>query len=125
MNRNMTAVYTTNFPDWPPTFYDFTALDLPPFNRTLVLQGTRVKVLEYNEEVEITFQSTNVLNASEDHPMHMHGYSFFVIGSGSGNFDEETDSKTYNLIDPVEANTVIIPKNGWATIRFKASNPGN
>jgi laccase len=90
-----------------------------------VLQGTRVKVLEYNEEVEITFQSTNVLNASEDHPMHMHGYSFFVLGSGSGNFDEETDSKTYNLIDPVEANTVIIPKNGWATIRFKASNPGN
>jgi laccase len=89
-----------------------------------VLQGTRVKVLEYNEEVEITFQGTEVLNASETHPMHMHGYSFFVLGSGSGNFDEETDSKTYNLIDPVEVNTISVPKNGWATIRFKASNPG-
>ena len=93
-------------------------------NTTIPIQGTKAKVLNYNEEVEITFQGTEVLNASENHPVHMHGYSFYVVGSGYGNFNNETDPKTYNLVDPLEVNTVGVPKNGWATIRFKASNPG-
>ncbi|KAI5312783.1 hypothetical protein L3X38_041957 [Prunus dulcis] len=32
--------------------------------------------------------------------------------------------KTYNLVDPPEVNTIGVPKNGWATVRFKADNPG-
>lgn len=81
-------------------------------------------VLEYDEEVEITFQGTEVLNASENHPMHVHGYSFYVMGSGYGNFDNETDPLTYNYVDPLEVTTIGVPKNGWVTIRFKANNPG-
>jgi laccase len=56
-----------------------------------------VIILEYNEEVEITFQGTDVLNASENHPMHMHGYTFYVVGSGSGNFNNETDPVKINI----------------------------
>lgn len=91
---------------------------------TLSQQGTRVKVLEYNETVEIVFQGTNVMNSGENHPMHLHGFRFYVVGMGVGNFDNVTDPLTYNLYDPPEANTIPVPKDGWATIRFRASNPG-
>nr|POE88701.1 laccase-14 [Quercus suber] len=120
--RNLSGIYTSDFPNWPPSMFNFTQADLP-MNTTIPIQGTKAKVLNYNEEVEITFQGTEVLNASENHPLHMHGYSFYVVGSGYGNFNNETDPKTYNLVDPLEVNTVGVPKNGWATIRFKASNP--
>ncbi|KAF5955285.1 hypothetical protein HYC85_008141 [Camellia sinensis] len=47
-------------------------------------QGTKVKMLNYNETVEIIFQGTNGLDSSETHPMHFHGYNFYVVGSGYG-----------------------------------------
>ncbi|XP_040998347.1 putative laccase-9 [Juglans microcarpa x Juglans regia] len=121
--RNLSGFFTTDFPDFPPSFFNFTALDVPD-NATDTVQGTKVKMLDYNEEVEIVFQGTNVFDASEDHPMHLHGYTFYVVGSGGGNFDNETDPKGYNLVDPPKMNTVSVPKNGWLALRFKASNPG-
>ncbi|KAK9943697.1 hypothetical protein M0R45_009298 [Rubus argutus] len=121
--RNKSGLYTEDFPDFPPSLFDFVAEDLPD-SIAATTQGTRVKVLEYNEEVEIVFQGTNVFDASEDHPMHMHGYSFYIVGTGFGNFDNETDPKEYNLLDPPKVNTVSLPKKGWVAIRFKASNPG-
>ncbi|XP_059453493.1 laccase-14-like [Corylus avellana] len=121
--RNLSGVYTEDFPNWPPVFYNFTQSVLPD-NTTIPTPGTKVKILNYNEQVEITFQDTNVLNASAIHPLHMHGYNFYVVGSGLGNFNNETDPKTYNLVDPLEVNTIGVPKDGWVTIRFKANNPG-
>ncbi|KAJ9166867.1 hypothetical protein P3X46_021561 [Hevea brasiliensis] len=120
---NMSGFYTEDFPDMPPNFYDFVAEGLP-VNTTQSLMGTKVKVLEYGEEVEMVFQSSNVLNASEDHPMHLHGHSFYAVGAGGGNFDFEEDPKTYNLVDPPYVNTATLPKNGWLAVRFKALNPG-
>ena len=83
-----------------------------------------MKVLNYNEEVEIVFQGTNLLDGSAIHPMHLHGYGFYVVGKGFGNYDNETDPKSFNLVDPVEVNTFSVPKNGWLAIRFVANNPG-
>ncbi|GLT64093.1 hypothetical protein SLA2020_366060 [Shorea laevis] len=51
-------------------------------------------------------------------------YSFYLVGSGFGNFNNATDPANYNLIDPPEVNTIGVLKNGWATIRFFADNPG-
>ncbi|THF97368.1 hypothetical protein TEA_014269 [Camellia sinensis var. sinensis] len=79
-------------------------------------------MFDYNETVEIVFQGTDVLAGAQNHPMHMHGHSFYVVGSGIGNFDNETDPKSYNLIDPPELNTIRVPKNGWVTVRFIANN---
>lgn len=56
--------------------------------------------------------------------MHLHGYSFYVVGWGIGNFDEKKDPLNYNLVDPPLMNTIAVPRNGWTTIRFKANNPG-
>lgn len=81
-------------------------------------------MLNYNESVEIVFQGTNVLDGSVNHPMHMHGYSFYVVGYDFGNYDNETDPKGFNLVDPPAVTTFGVPKRGWLAIRFKASNPG-
>ncbi|KAL6316080.1 hypothetical protein AAG906_015596 [Vitis piasezkii] len=106
-----------------PYSFNFTGDNLP---NTLLTpeQGTKVKVLDYNSTVEIVFQGTNVLNGAENHPMHLHGYSFYLVGYGFGNFNNETDPKSYNLVDPPEVNTIGVPTKGWAAIRFRADNPG-
>ncbi|KAK3439620.1 hypothetical protein EUGRSUZ_C04047 [Eucalyptus grandis] len=121
--RNISGVYTTDFPDLPPVMYNFTGDDLST-SLAEAAQGTSVKVLNYNETVEIVFQGTNLLDQSEYHPMHMHGHSFYVVGVGFGNFDNETDPQMYNLVDPPKVNTFGVPKRGWAAIRFRANNPG-
>jgi hypothetical protein len=82
-----------------------------------------VKVLEYGTVLEIVFQDTDILGA-ENHPMHLHGFAFYVVGRGLGNFNATTDPAKYNLIDPPYQNTVTVPTAGWAAMRFKAENPG-
>ncbi|XP_048326991.1 laccase-15 [Ziziphus jujuba] len=116
------GVFGDRFPDFPETVFDFTAADLPLYLET-PKSGTEVKVLEYNSTVEIVFQGTNLV-AGDYHPMHLHGYSFYVVGWGFGNFDKDKDPLNYNLVDPPLQNTIAVPINGWTTVRFKAGNPG-
>ncbi|KAF8672838.1 hypothetical protein HU200_049171 [Digitaria exilis] len=118
------SVYGDDFPDEPASRFNFTDPGLPaeglgPFTE----RGTRVKVVEYGAAVEVVFQDTAVLG-TESHPMHLHGYSFYVVGRGIGNFDDGRDPAGYNLVDPPYQNTVAVPKGGWAAIRFRATNPG-
>ncbi|XP_059629868.1 putative laccase-9 [Cornus florida] len=120
---NMSGVYTTDFPDKPSSFFDFTEVSDSLVYAAATTKGTKVKVLNYNEAVEIIFQGTNLLAAPETHPMHFHAHDFYVVGSGYGDFDPEIDPKSYNLVDPPQVNTFAVPKNGWLTIRFVASNP--
>lgn len=48
---------------------------------------------------------------------------FYVVGSGTGNFHEQTDPKSFNLIDPPYLNVAALSTDGWAAIRFTANNP--
>ncbi|GJY01901.1 laccase/diphenol oxidase family protein, partial [Tanacetum coccineum] len=118
---NINNEFGTRFPSVPPLYYNFTGNNLP-----LILQtpkrATEVRVIEYDSIVEVVFQGTNLVSGL-DHPMHLHGFNFYVVGWGYGNFDNKTDPLNYNLVDPPFRNTVLVPINGWATIRFKASNP--
>ncbi|CAL9020629.1 unnamed protein product [Prunus brigantina] len=122
--RNISGYYDASFPDEPPNLFNFTAEDLTTDNYTITSRATRVKMLDYNATVEITLQGTNIMDSGENHPVHLHGFRFYVIGSGLGNFNNVTDPLTYNLVDPPEVNTFPVPKDGWATIRFIANNPG-
>ena len=115
------GVVRTDFPDDPAVAFNYTAED--PLDLRFTARGTRVKVLEYGSVVEVVFQDTGILG-TESHPMHLHGYSFYVVGRGRGNFDKHKDPATYNLVDPPYQNTVSVPKAGWAAIRFRATNPG-
>ena len=119
--RNLPNVYESNFPNRPPYLFNFTG----DSNDDLLLPstGTKVKIIEYGKRVEIVFQGTSIGNP-ENHPMHLHGFSFYLLGTGYGNFNKTTSPKTYNLVDPPEVNTFGVLKSGWATIRFVANNPG-
>ncbi|KAG2665427.1 hypothetical protein I3843_15G006800 [Carya illinoinensis] len=119
--KNLSDVFTKDFPNKPLYVFNYTG-DVGD-NTIYPSQGTNVTIIDYGAAVEIVFQGTNVGNA-ENHPMHLHGFSFYLVGTGYGNFNETTSPETYNLEDPPEVNTIGVPKNGWATIRFIANNPG-
>ncbi|RCV08372.1 hypothetical protein SETIT_1G320600v2 [Setaria italica] len=117
------GVYEPDFPNKPPFVFDFTDSTTPPLELSFTKRGTKVKVVEYGAVVELVFQDTGILGA-ESHPIHLHGFSFYVVGRGFGNFDKNKHPATYNLVDPPYQNSVSVPKAGWATIRFRAANPG-
>ncbi|PON57613.1 Laccase [Trema orientale] len=114
------GVYATDFPSFPLVQFNYTGT--PP-NNTHVSNGTKVVVLPFNTSVQVVMQDTSILGA-ESHPLHLHGYNFFVVGQGSGNFDPAEDPAKFNLVDPVERNTAGVPSGGWLAIRFFADNPG-
>ncbi|PPD92982.1 hypothetical protein GOBAR_DD10078 [Gossypium barbadense] len=105
------GVYTPDFPSTPITPFNYTG---SPPNNTTVSNGTKVVVLPFNTSVELVMQDTSILGA-ESHPLHLHGFNFFIVGQGFGNFDPNKDPAKFNLIDP---------SGGWVAIRFLADNPG-
>ncbi|KAF8397455.1 hypothetical protein HHK36_016372 [Tetracentron sinense] len=114
------GLYTTDFPNNPPSRFNYTGT--PP-NNTMVGNGTKVEVLPFNTSVELVMQDTSILGA-ESHPVHLHGFNFFVVGQGFGNYDPNKDPANFNLVDPAERNTIGVPSGGWVAIRFLADNPG-
>lgn len=117
------GVYTTDFPSNPPLAFNYTAAN----QRQDILfpeSGTKVKVLPFNSNVQIVFQGTSLLSI-ESHPVHIHGFDFYVVGQGFGNYDPQNDPKNFNLVNPPRRNTIGVPTGGWAAIRFKADNPGD
>ncbi|XP_060201964.1 laccase-17-like [Lycium barbarum] len=114
------GVYKPEFPYSPLNWFNYTG---NPPNNTLVNNDTKLMVLPFNTSVELVMQDTSILGA-ESHPLHLHGFNFFIVGQGFGNFDPNKDPSTFNLVDPIERNTVGVPSGGWVAIRFLADNPG-
>uniref|UniRef100_A0A251T598 Putative copper-resistance protein CopA n=1 Tax=Helianthus annuus TaxID=4232 RepID=A0A251T598_HELAN len=114
------GVYSPYFPISPLHWFNYTGT--PP-NNTFVSNGTKLMVLPFNTSVELVLQDTSILGV-ESHPLHLHGFNFFVVGQGFGNYDPNKDPKNFNLVDPIERNTVRVPTGGWVAIRFLADNPG-
>ncbi|XP_014496590.1 laccase-17 [Vigna radiata var. radiata] len=114
------GVYTTDFPANPPFKFNYTGN--PPSN-IMVSSGTKAVVLPFNTRVELVLQDTSIIGA-ESHPLHLHGFNFFIVGQGNGNFDPKKDPKKFNLVDPAERNTAGVPSGGWVAVRFLADNPG-
>ncbi|KMT05369.1 hypothetical protein BVRB_7g175010 [Beta vulgaris subsp. vulgaris] len=119
--QNNAGVFTTDFPPVPPVQFDYTG----NVSRGLwtPVSGTKVYKLKFGTTVQIVLQDTNI-STIEDHPMHLHGYQFFVVGSGKGNFDPNRDPARFNLVDPTIRNTIGTSPGGWVAIRFIADNPG-
>lgn len=117
---NISGVFTDDFPGNPPAVFDYTGT--PPANFA-TMNATKVYRLPYNATVQLVLQDTGII-APENHPIHLHGFNFFIVGRGLGNYNASTDPKSFNLVDPVERNTVGVPSGGWAAVRFRADNPG-
>ncbi|KAF3449697.1 hypothetical protein FNV43_RR10428 [Rhamnella rubrinervis] len=117
---NISGVYTTDFPANPPITFNFSGAGPTNMQTT---NGTKVYRLAYNSTVQLVMQDTGMI-APENHPVHLHGFNFFQVGRGLGNYNATTDPKNFNLVDPVERNTIGVPTGGWVAIRFRADNPG-
>ncbi|GLT68508.1 hypothetical protein SLA2020_407300 [Shorea laevis] len=115
------GIFTTDFPPVPPIQFDYTG----NVSRGLwqPVPGTKLFKLKYGSRVQIVLQDTSIVT-TEDHPMHLHGYHFYVVGSGFGNFNPTRDTANFNLIDPPQRNTIGSNPGGWVAIRFVADNPG-
>ncbi|KAK7301675.1 hypothetical protein RJT34_12546 [Clitoria ternatea] len=115
------GVFTTDFPPVPPLQFNYTGN--VPRGLWTPSRGTKLYRLKYGSKVQIVLQDTSIVT-TEEHPMHVHGFHFFVVGSGFGNFNPATDPLKFNLIDPPVKNTIGTPPGGWVAIRFVADNPG-
>ncbi|WCJ19958.1 laccase 12 [Euphorbia peplus] len=115
------GVFTTDFPAAPPVKFDYTG----NVSRSIwqPVPATKVYRLKYGSRVQIVLQDTSIVTP-ENHPIHLHGYDFYIIAEGFGNYNPRSDPSKFNLVDPPLRNTVAVPVNGWAVIRFVADNPG-
>ncbi|XP_058099504.1 laccase-7-like [Magnolia sinica] len=116
------GIFTDDFPDTPPLVFDYTNENASQLIST-TRKSTRVKRLAYNSTVEMVFQNTAIVSV-QSHPIHLHGFDFFVLAQGFGNYDNATHRSTFNLVNPQMRNTIAVPVGGWAVIRFRADNPG-
>ncbi|PNW88481.1 hypothetical protein CHLRE_01g031500v5 [Chlamydomonas reinhardtii] len=63
--------------------------------------------------------------AMEQHPFHLHGHRFWVLGRGTGgNYNASAHAAGLNTANPSYRDTVTIAAGGWAYLRFVADNPG-
>ncbi|GAA0151327.1 oxidase [Lithospermum erythrorhizon] len=103
------GIYTSDFPNKPPLTFNFTderyRFDLEKLMTEL---GTKVKRLKYNSSVEIVFQSTTLITP-ENHPMHLHGFNFHILGQGFGNYDPSRHREKLNYLNPILTSTVSVP----------------
>lgn len=66
----------------------------------------------------------------EQHPLHMHGGHFWLVGAGFGAWDASKVDTEYNLVNPPLRDTGTLyfadagATPGWLAIRFVANNPG-
>ncbi|KAI1105160.1 Cupredoxin [Jackrogersella minutella] len=65
-----------------------------------------------------------VINSKDamEHPWHLHGHTFQIVGWGSGPFG--SGATTWNLGNPMRRDTVTVPAFGHVVVRFAADNPG-
>lgn len=70
--------------------------------------GTSLIKIAFYSTAELVLQVTNLLTV-ESHPFHLHGYNFFAVGMGIGNYYPAKDPHKYSL----ERNTIKVPTGGW------------
>lgn len=59
---------------------------------------------------------------SVSHPIHLHGFDFFVLAQDTGTYDAST--VTLNLDNPPRRDTAILLASGYLVLAFQTDNPG-
>lgn len=60
---------------------------------------------------------------AQDHPMHLHGHDFWLLGSGYGRLDT-SDTSGLNFVNPPRRDVAMMPASGYLVIGFPSNNPG-
>jgi multicopper oxidase len=82
----------------------------PPVTQMKLKEGDVVRLVINNE-------------SKMSHPFHLHGHYFYMLGlsaEGAGKYG----GQALNEKDPIQKDTLSIPRKGWAVVQWEASNPG-
>ncbi|KAF9896925.1 hypothetical protein BX616_006493 [Lobosporangium transversale] len=104
-----------------PTLY--TALTTGNLSSTPEVYGkyTHPLVVKHNQWIEIIINNDDPGN----HPFHLHGHVFQIVGRSEGKYDPSTPYPGYfDTPNPSRRDTVLVPSEQNVAIRFKANNPG-
>ncbi|KAI4153024.1 MAG: hypothetical protein LQ340_002563 [Diploschistes diacapsis] len=93
--------------------------------------GAFVNDVAFNSKQELVVQTSGVqvldiiITNFDDgnHPLHLHGYKYFVLGQGHG-YPPADLASTVDLSNPLRRDTASVEAYGWLHIRFIADNPG-
>lgn len=77
-----------------------------------------LNIPQLHQWVYIIIQSTIPLN----HPIHLHGHDFFILGAGRGRYQPGTTP--INLSNPPRRDTANLPGAGYLVLAFETDNPG-
>ncbi|KAF5712261.1 Cupredoxin [Fusarium mundagurra] len=84
--------------------------------------------LPINSTIDIILSISNQSLDMMGHPIHLHGHKFWVLGSGEGSFPyaavTDAPEDLINLRNPPYRDTMGLPSQGWAAIRYVTDNPG-
>ena len=79
----------------------------------LVIQTRGIQVLDI---IVSNFDDGN-------HPLHLHGYKFFVLAQGHG-YPPDNLTESLDLSNPLRRDTATVEAFGWMMLRVVADNPG-
>jgi len=89
---------------------------------------TRVVPVKLGEVIDLVVVNSGLGSAPEEHPLHLHGYKFWVVGFGDLPYPidqiERGEYPPLNLDDPPLVDTFPMHTGKYAILRFVASNPG-
>ena len=61
--------------------------------------------------VQVVFQNTALIGI-ENHPMHLHGFNFYMLPQGFAKYNPAIDTQKFNLLNPQERNILGVPVGG-------------
>lgn len=100
-------------------------------NEDFVIPTSGINDLAFNLDREMVIQVNGIqtidilIDNFDDgnHPLHLHGYKYFVLAQGHGYFDPHL-YETMNLSNPLRRDTASAEAFGWILIRLITDNPG-
>jgi len=106
----------------------YTALSTGNLSSNAEVYGRNAHALvaQHNEWVEFVINNADTGN----HPFHLHGHTFQVVGrsdtnyDGTGSYPYFNASTSASFANPLRRDTILVPAGTSAAIRFQASNPG-
>lgn len=116
---NDTTLWTMNSTVFRTKWENPTLLQVAEGNDTWTNAQEVIQLPEADEWVYLVVNSPFVT----DHPMHLHGHDFWVLGTGFGEFDE-SQAGNLTLVNAPRRDSVMLPSAGYLVIAFKTDNPG-
>ncbi|KAI8331178.1 Cupredoxin [Chlamydoabsidia padenii] len=77
-------------------------------------------VMKHLDFIEVAISNFD----SGQHPFHLHGYTFFMVGRGNGTWTGDRSAVEW-FSNPMSRDTILVKSLTFVIIRFRADNPGS